>query len=54
MKFLKSRKFWLSVLHIGVIGGGIAGAVVFPASVPLVIGAMGATNALLPSPLSKS
>jgi len=52
MKKLFSKRVWLVVAHAAVIGGALAGVVLMPPLAIPIITAMGATNALIPSPLS--
>lgn len=47
--FLKSKKFWLTVAHISIIGAGSAASVMTGNPIPLAIS--GAVNGLLKSPL---
>lgn len=48
-KFLKSKKFWLTVAHVAIIGAGSAASVLTGNPIPLAIS--GAVNGLLKSPL---
>jgi hypothetical protein len=52
MKHLFSKQLWLSVAHVAVIGAAIGSAVAFPPLAVPIMAAMGAANALIPSPLS--
>lgn len=53
MDWIKSKRFWLLVAHVAVMGGGSAAAVLFPPAAPLITIGIGTVNALIPSPLSK-
>jgi hypothetical protein len=53
MRWLKNKHLWLTVAHVGVIAGGIAGMLAFPPAIMVIAPAVMATNALIPSPLSK-
>jgi len=52
MHFLKSKRLWLSIAHIAVMGAGAAGVILFPPAAMFIAPAAGAINALIPSPLS--
>ena len=52
MGFLKSKKFWLTVAHFGILGGAIAGSIVFPPLIPVIIPSAAAAHGLLPSPFN--
>jgi len=54
MGWLKSKRFWLSVAHVAVMGAGVAGVILFPPAAALITPAAGTLNALIPSPLSKT
>lgn len=53
MHWLRSKRFWLSVAHLGVIGGGAAAVLLFPPAAVLIAPGAGLINALIPSPVSK-
>ncbi len=48
--FLKSKKFWLTVVHVGIIGAGLGASIA--TGNPLPSAAAGAINALIKSPLT--
>jgi hypothetical protein len=52
MRKLLNKRLWLAVAHFSVIGAAIGSAIAFPPLAVPIMAAMGATNALLPSPLS--
>jgi hypothetical protein len=52
MSWLRSKRFWLAVLHGGVIAGGIAASVMVPGMGTVAMAGTGLVNALLPSPMS--
>jgi hypothetical protein len=45
------KRFWLIVAHVAVIGAGTTAAVLFPPAALAIVPAMGAVNALIPSPM---
>lgn len=47
--FLKSKRFWLTVAHVSIIGAGAAASVMTGNPIPLAIS--GAVNGLMKSPL---
>ncbi len=53
MHWLRSKRFWLTVAHIGIIAGGVASSVVIPGAGLAIMAGTGLMNAALPSPLSK-
>lgn len=50
--FLKTKKFWFTVIHVAVIAGGCAASAATGTPIPLVI--TGGINALISSPLDKT
>jgi len=53
MNFIKSKKFWISALHIAIIGAGATVSVFFPPAAWAIMSGTGLINAVLPSPLTK-
>lgn len=51
MHFLKSKAFWLTVTHLGLLGASIGGAILFPPLVPIIIASQAAASGLIPSPI---
>jgi hypothetical protein len=48
------KHWWLTIAHVAVAGGAIAGAVMFPPLAAVIIGVQAMVNGLIPSPLSVS
>jgi len=53
MHWLRSKRFWLMVAHIGLISGAVATSVIIPGSGIAIMAGAAAVNAMMPSPLSK-
>ena len=53
MHWLRSKRFWLTVAHIGLISGAVASSVIIPGSGIAIMAGAAAVNGMLPSPLSK-
>ena len=53
MHWLRSKRFWLTVAHVGLITGAVATSVVIPGSGLVIMAGAAAINAVVPSPLSK-
>ncbi len=51
MHFLRSKRFWLTVAHVAVMGAGAAAVIIFPPSAVFIAPGAGLLNAVIPSPL---
>lgn len=53
MHWLRNKRMWLTVAHVGLIAGGVATSVMIPGAGLAIMAGTGLVNAAMPSPFSK-